>query len=160
MRQITGELTNHQILERFDEARVLGPRRVFGGPVEGSMPGERAGVNTDREFLAKVAHVLLEKETGKESWGWWDGIRKLFREKRRESAIEFVARTGLGPAQAMTMTREQITAFVAQAMENRKDDVQAPRSTWKPEPPKPGPSVIDTGAPEPEQPAEPVPNWI
>lgn len=56
-------------------------------------------LSDDTEFMKSVKHVL----------------------RKGEKAIQFIARTGLSPAQAATMSKNQITQFVAQAEQNAKD---------------------------------------
>jgi hypothetical protein len=51
-------------------------------------------------FRQKIKHVLLPNER----------------------LMEFVARVGLGVAQALTMSEEEITLFVDRAMQRRADD--------------------------------------
>jgi len=151
------ERSDGEVFSHLARNRARGPWRVFGGPVDaGSAPGERAGVEVDHDFLMRTEHVRLVLEEGAPKAGFMNGIRQMLKPQRRESAMEFIARTGLSPVQARTMTKAQITVFVEQAMRNRADDPGAvePRGTFKPEPPKAGPLFVDTGASEPDN--EPV----
>jgi hypothetical protein len=144
-----------------------GGQRVVAGPMDGEASVPQVRIAEDEEFLSRVDHVLLRFDDGPQQVSFVGTIRKLFRTKRRETAGEFISRTGLGPAQAKQMTKDQITAFVAQAMRNNEDDpgaIPPHDATFKPRPPIPGwlsgaPRFVEVGAPEPDEPAEQMPAW-
>lgn len=151
-----------------------GHQRVEGGPdgtdknaTDGSgtiaTPQERGGIETDRDFIAKISEFLLEKQEGAATWGWWNGIRKLFQKTRREHPMEFIARTGLGPADVKNLSRSEIARRIAlRAEQDREQGILAPHSTFTLESEKSRPAIqlIDTDSlPEPSQPAEETPAW-
>lgn len=72
-----------------------------------SGPIKTIDLNENNAFKSKIAHVL----------------------KPQEQLTEFMARTGLGPVQAQSMTAEQITKFVAQSA-NPENDPNL--SAWSP----------------------------
>ena len=59
-----------------------------------------APVTFNAEFVERVKHCMLPDET----------------------PMQFISRTGLGPAQAKTMSREEITAYVQAKTEQNRDD--------------------------------------
>jgi hypothetical protein len=67
-------------------------------------------LNDDPSVLGRIKHVL----------------------KPKEKLLEFYARTGLGKSQLMTMSRDEIKCFVAQAEANRKQEPLPPPEAYEP----------------------------
>jgi hypothetical protein len=151
--------------------RSGGHQIVYGGPDASDKNAgtgviatiqERGGIEVDRDFIAKVHEFFLEKTEGPSTWGWWNGVKKLFQKKRVEHPMEFIARTGLGPADVKNLSREEIARRIAlRAEQDREQGIVEPRASFRPEPEAKRPPVtfIDTGAPGPDEPAEPTPAW-
>lgn len=71
--------------------------------------------DADTEVMARIKHVL----------------------KPNEKFLQFVARTGLGPASIRCMSRDEIAAFVEQAERNRAEEALPPPQAFEPQqPPK------------------------
>lgn len=69
--------------------------------------------DADVEVMGRVKHVL----------------------KPNEKFLQFVARTGLGPASILAMSREEITRFVEQAERNRAEEALPPPTVFEPKQP-------------------------
>jgi hypothetical protein len=79
--------------------------------------------NDDHAFSSKVSHAM----------------------KRGEKLMQFVARTGLGRAQALAMSREEINIFVLQAEANALNEIAPPGPqlfAFRPPPPPSRPLVM------------------
>jgi hypothetical protein len=85
---------------------------------------------------AQVVAELLERRTKfktvsiEDDLAFRNAVQHVLKPKQLLS--EFVALTGLGPAQAGSMTPEEITAFVLQAELNAAEDPNSPGPAWEP----------------------------
>lgn len=130
--------------------RMPATQRLEGGPDAPNLASAQERAPEDLDFMSRVDHVLLDKEEGPTQKGLFNGVLKLFRKRRKESQMEFISRTGLSPIQAKSMTKDEITRFVATVMRNKEDFDWGgiePKSTVYVEPQQPGPLVtfVDTG---------------
>ena len=78
--------------------------------------------NEDHAVIGRVQHVML----------------------KNEKLMQFYSRTGLGRAQILQMTRDQITNFVERAETNRRNEVAMPPPAIAAPQTVPAPRVVDT----------------
>ena len=128
----------------FHRLASAGKALVLGGPVEAGAEFPAGHPNGDREFLEKVDHELLWFDEGPVKGAWSEGILHRFRSRRRETAMEFIARTSIGVAEAKAMTKAEISRRVRLAEERARDEFQPGVTSVFEEQPQQGPRFVVT----------------
>jgi hypothetical protein len=97
-----------------EHKEIVSPKEREGMAALLSGPAKRLpvlSIETDEAFRARVKHELRGRTLG-----------------------AFVAATGLGPAQAATMSKDEISDFVRLSEQNADNDISGPNASWQPQP--------------------------
>jgi hypothetical protein len=93
--------------------------------VQGPSIGQIVGELLDRERGRKFKTISIEDDAA-----FRNAVAHVL--KPKQLLADFIASSGLGPAQAASMTPEEISVFVQQAERNAAEDLNAPSEKWEP----------------------------
>jgi hypothetical protein len=96
----SARVTEMYVNDQFGRAGQQ-PMTVQGGQL-GKTQSPQIEAEPDWDFIERVKHVM----------------------KPNEAPLEFVSRTGLGPARSQQMTKDEITNFIRQSEENALDEIR------------------------------------